>query len=94
MEKGQAIMIEERPDNVAVLDDNTERHESYFQLVWRRFKRSKVSILGALMVVMLLMMAIFADFFSPTALNEIDLQAAFTPPHQIHFFMMQTVNST
>ncbi|MCA9882436.1 MAG: ABC transporter permease [Anaerolineae bacterium] len=79
-------MIEERPDNVAVLDDNTERHESYFQLVWRRFKRSKVSILGALMVVMLLMMAIFADFFSPTALNEIDLQAAFTPPHQIHFF--------
>lgn len=83
----QAKMIEEKPDNVAVLgDDNLERHESYFQLVWRRFRRSRVSIIGALMVVMLLTMAIFADFFSPSALNEIDLQSAFTPPHQIHFF--------
>jgi len=30
-----------------------EHHESYFELVWRRFKRSKASIFGALCVVML-----------------------------------------
>ena len=27
-----------------------EQNESYFQLVWRRFRRSTVSIVGALMV--------------------------------------------
>ena len=63
-----------------------EEHESYFQLVWRRFRRSTVSIVGALMVLMLVMLALFADFFSPTSLSQIDLQSAFIPPQRIHFF--------
>lgn len=62
-----------------------EEHEGYFQLVWRRFRRSPVSIVGALMVLMLALLAIFADFFSPTSISEVDLQAAFTPPQKIHF---------
>ncbi|HEX5941731.1 MAG TPA: hypothetical protein VFY66_05605, partial [Anaerolineales bacterium] len=45
----------------------TEENESYFDLVWRRFRRSPVSIIGALMVLTLIILAIFADFFSPTS---------------------------
>lgn len=60
--------------------------ESYFHLVWRRFRRSKVSIVGGFMVAVLFMLAIFADFLSPVALNRIDLQNAFIPPQRIHFF--------
>jgi len=63
-----------------------EENESYFQLVWRRFRRSPVSIVGALMVLMLVVLAVFADFFSPTSLSQIDLKASFIPPQQIHFF--------
>ena len=63
----------------------TEENESYFQLVWRRFRRSRVSIIGAFMVLMLVVLAIFADFFSPTSISQIDLQASFIPPQQIHF---------
>jgi len=62
-----------------------EVNESYFQLVWRRFKRSKVSIVGGLMVLTLAMLAIFADFFSPTPIDEIDLKSSFIPPQQVHF---------
>jgi peptide/nickel transport system permease protein len=64
----------------------TEENESYFDLVWRRFRRSPVSIVGALMVLMLVILAIFADFFSPTSISTIDLQASFIPPQQVHFF--------
>src|SRR5215211_3083595 len=64
----------------------TEENESYFDLVWRRFRRSPVSIIGALMVLMLVILAIFADFFSPTSISTIDLQASFIPPQQVHFF--------
>jgi peptide/nickel transport system permease protein len=64
----------------------TEENESYFDLVWRRFRRSPVSIIGALMVLMLVILAIFADFFSPTAISGIDLQASFIPPQRVHFF--------
>jgi len=64
----------------------TEENESYFDLVWRRFRRSPVSIIGALMVLMLVILAVFADFFSPTSISSIDLQASFIPPQQVHFF--------
>ncbi len=60
-------------------------NESYGHLVWRRFRRSTVSIVGALMVLILVVLAIFADFFSPTALAQIDLKASFIPPQIVHF---------
>lgn len=78
----------------AVLADNqlinqmvTEqvRNESYFQLVWRRFRRSKPSIVGAFMVLVLLLLALFAEFFSPSDIFVLNLPSAFMPPTQIHF---------
>jgi peptide/nickel transport system permease protein len=63
-----------------------EHHESYFELVWRRFRRSKASIFGALCVVMLGMLAIFAEFFSPNKLRGINLEESFIPPQRVHFF--------
>lgn len=62
-----------------------ERRESYFQLVWQRFKKSKAAIAGGLMVFMLVILAIFADFFSPTDPAALNMQASFTPPSRIHF---------
>jgi peptide/nickel transport system permease protein len=62
-----------------------EVNESYAQLVWRRFRRSTASIAGGLMVLVLIMLAIFADFFCPTTIYGVDLQAAFIPPQQVHF---------
>jgi peptide/nickel transport system permease protein len=62
-----------------------QEDESYFGLVWRRFRRSRVSIVGGSMVLTLMMLAVFADFFSPTSLYQINLDASFTPPQQIHF---------
>jgi peptide/nickel transport system permease protein len=60
-------------------------NESYFELVWRRFRRSTASIVGALMVLTLMMLAIFADFFCPTSISEINLKASFIPPQTVHF---------
>ena len=62
-----------------------EQHESYFQLVWERFKKSRVAIIGGLMVAVLIILAIFSDFFSPTDPGQVDLKATFTPPQRIHF---------
>jgi peptide/nickel transport system permease protein len=62
-----------------------EQNESYFQLVWRRFRRSNVSIIGGLLVITLTMLAIFADFFSPTNIYQINLKASFIPPQIVHF---------
>ncbi len=59
--------------------------ESYVQLVWRRFRRNPISIIGALIVTVLIVLAIFADFFSPTSIDRDSLKYAFIPPQQVHF---------
>ncbi len=83
----------ENPDIALESDIITgdEEQESYFQLVWRRFRRSTISIVGAIMVVILLVLAIFAEFFCPTSLSEINLNSAFIPPQQVHFVDEQGV---
>jgi peptide/nickel transport system permease protein len=63
----------------------TERHESYFQLVWRRFRRSRISIIGGMIVITLMMLAAFAEFFSPNPIYGDNLKDAFIPPNQVHF---------
>lgn len=58
-------------------------NEGYPALVWRRLKRSVIGMIGLVMVVGLILMAIFADFFAP-----VDPKAngvAFAPPDSISF---------
>lgn len=62
-----------------------ESSETYFQLVSRRFMRSRISLIGGLMILMLAVLSIFSDFFSPTDPTEIDMQATFTPPQKVRF---------
>jgi peptide/nickel transport system permease protein len=74
-----------QPVPSAVFGAGEEQHESYFQLVWQRFRKSRPAIAGGLMVLALIVLAIFADFFSPTDPNALDMPASFTPPQRIHF---------
>ncbi|CAN7745101.1 ABC transporter permease subunit [Ensifer sp. T173] len=66
------------------VDPKDEQHnESYSALVWRRLKRSWTGMLGLILVGLLLVMAIFADFLSP-----VDPKATgvgFAPPQAISF---------
>lgn len=61
-------------------------NESYFQLVSRRFLRSRISIVGVLIVIMLTILALFPEFFSPSPIDGDNLKDAFLPPNQIRFF--------
>jgi peptide/nickel transport system permease protein len=77
--------LETKTAQIASLSED-EQHEGYFQLVWRRFRKSKPAIAGAIMIIGLVILAIFSDFFSPYDPLELDMAASFTPPSRIHFF--------
>ncbi len=47
-----------------------DRDEGYYALVWRRFRRSVVGMVGLILVALLLVMAVFADFFAPMEPKE------------------------
>jgi peptide/nickel transport system permease protein len=76
----EPLSIEEKIEPI-----RPQRRETYYQLVWRRFRRSKPAIVGGLLVVMLLLLAIFADFFAPYPLTQTNARNAFIPPTKIHF---------
>lgn len=62
-----------------------EQYESYLQLVWKRFRRSKPAIVGGLMILTLLILAIFSDFFAPNDPRVSNFKHSNTPPQRVHF---------
>ncbi len=62
-----------------------EEHESYFNLVWRKFRKSRVAIVGGLIVLALAVLAVFSSFFSPYDPVKLNMRSGFTPPSRIHF---------
>jgi peptide/nickel transport system permease protein len=62
-----------------------EQREGYFELVWRKFRKSRPAIIGGLMVLILVILAIFADFFSPTDPTQLNMSGSFTPPQRVRF---------
>ena len=63
-----------------------ESSDSYSQLVWQRFSRSKAAIVGALMVIMLFILALFPEFFAPYDFYATALGDSYIPPTEIRFF--------
>lgn len=62
-----------------------ERRESYGALVWRKFRKSKIAIGGGVLIMMLVFMAIFADFLAASDPITPNMQFAYTRPQQIYF---------
>ncbi|WP_105404263.1 ABC transporter permease [Neorhizobium sp. T7_12] len=58
-------------------------NESYTALVWRRLRRSWTGMIGLILVGLLLVMAIFAEFFAPMDPKATDV--GFAPPQIMSF---------
>jgi peptide/nickel transport system permease protein len=59
-------------------------NESYGALVWRRLRKSVAGVIGLALVIAILLMSIFAEFFAP--LDPYRTETAFTRPDTISFF--------
>ena len=62
----------------------SSQSQSYAALVWRRFRRSVPGMTGFTLVMLLLLIAIFAEFVAPMDPNK--ATASFAPPDQLSFF--------
>ncbi|WP_169194809.1 ABC transporter permease [Devosia sp. MC1541] len=80
-------MHQSGPENANETPIVASRHgsgnETYASLVWRRFRRSTMGMIGLILVCMLLIMSVFADFFAPMDPKAANLP--FAPPDLIAF---------
>lgn len=54
-------------------------------LVWRAFRRSKLAMVGAVLLSLIYAVAIFADVLAPTSPNRFHAEYAYAPPQGINF---------
>jgi len=57
-----------------------------FKVLWRRFSRNRLALTGAIIVVLLIVVAIFADIISPYDPMAIDVHNVLSPPSRAHPF--------
>lgn len=81
----EVYMMDDIPEADDIQDAKSENHESYLQLVWQRFRRSKPAIAGGMMVITLVILAIFAEFFSPNDFSRTAMGDSYIPPSVIRF---------
>lgn len=54
--------------------------------IWHRFKRNKMAMFGLIIILLLVLLAIFADFIAPYGFDEQNLQEAMQQPSGAHLF--------
>ena len=59
---------------------------SQWRLMWQKLQRHKLAILGGIILVVLYLAAIFADFLSPYTAEQRFEKSDYHPPTPIHFF--------
>ncbi|MCC9076287.1 ABC transporter permease [Litorilinea aerophila] len=68
------------------LHDESYYLASQWQLVWRKFRKHRLALLGMSILVIFYLVAIFADFFALHPYQERNADFALAPPQRIHFW--------
>ena len=68
--RGSMLSEDEEIDMEAEMSDLKQKETSQLNLVWLRFKRSKLAVFGAIIVLGLLITAIFAPLIAPQGPND------------------------
>lgn len=62
------------------------KHKSLWSDAWKRLRKSRTAVLGLVIIVLLILIAIFANYVAPYPYEEQNLMDAFRTPSKEHFF--------
>jgi len=72
--------------NVAKADVISSRPSSFGRDVWERFRRNRLALVGAGIVIVLCIVALAAQVVAPYSPTEVNLDIQFNPPSMLHPF--------
>jgi peptide/nickel transport system permease protein len=59
---------------------------SQWKLVWWRFRKHRLAVVGTVIVLIIYTIALFAEFFAPFTPSSFDADYTYAPPQRLHFF--------
>jgi peptide/nickel transport system permease protein len=74
----------------SVTDDQKYVAASQWTLIWRKFRKHRLAMLGGIVTLMIYFIALFADFFAPFAPDQYASNYTYAPPQTLHFFQNGT----
>ncbi|HLU11176.1 MAG TPA: ABC transporter permease [Oceanobacillus sp.] len=83
-ESAEARAITNEPQGLS--EDEKRFAVSQWTMTWRRFRRNKAALIGAVIVAFYYLVAAFGDFIAPYTLTQRFTQQIYLPPQQIHLF--------
>lgn len=65
-----------------------EKKKKFAQLgdIWKRLRKNKLAVLGLIIIVIIFLVAIFANFIAPYSFDQQDLLSCFQGPSAQHWF--------
>lgn len=72
------LYVEEEEDRIYVA--------SPLQMMWWRFIKHKMAIVGGIVVILLYLVSIFAEFLSPYNIDTYEVALTYAPPQRMEFF--------
>jgi peptide/nickel transport system permease protein len=82
-ESAEARAITNEP--VGLSKEQAQYAVSQWTMIWRRFRRNKAAMAGAVVVLLYYLIALFGDFIAPYRLTTRFTQQLYLPPQAIHF---------
>ncbi len=64
--------------------DGKKKKTSFMAETWRQFRKNKLAVVGLVMIVLMLLIAVFADYIAPYPYDLQDHSASFAPPSAEH----------
>ena len=72
-----------------ISDSNTDKTSSYtasqWQLMWWKFRKHRIAVWSATVLLVLYLAAVFCEFLAPYALSFQDTSYNYAPPQRLHF---------
>jgi peptide/nickel transport system permease protein len=59
---------------------------SQWKLVWWRFRKHRLALVGTVVVILIYLIALFAEFVAPFTPDAFDADYTYAPPQRLHFF--------
>jgi peptide/nickel transport system permease protein len=83
------VTSEELPEEVTeetMSEDEARYAASQWKLMWRKFLRNKAALVGGIVILLMYLTALFANFLAPYTLTTRFRKRIYFPPQRVHFF--------
>ena len=80
-----AAVAEDTKDRKELLDEQKYYVASQWQLMWRKFRKHKLAIIGGSVLLVFYFLAIFCGFFSTQDIGKHNLEHIYAPPQRVRF---------